>query len=76
MSRGSGFSLLEPIMTLALAVIVPTVGGSSFRYMILNNRIVTPTNKPMLDWKRLRSGVSTLSLVLHWEIISCRGLGL
>ncbi len=62
MSRGRGFSLLEPIMTLALAVIVLTVGGSSFRYMILNNRIVAPTNEPMLDRKRLRSGVQRFRL--------------
>lgn len=44
MNRHGGFTLMELLVTLAVAAIVLTIGIPSFREMILNNRMVTQTN--------------------------------
>ncbi|MBK7544080.1 MAG: GspH/FimT family pseudopilin [Candidatus Competibacter sp.] len=45
MGRNSGFTLIELIVTLALAVIVLTFGVPGFQRAIYNNRLVTVINE-------------------------------
>ena len=45
MNRRSGFTLIELMITLAVAAIVLTVGIPSFREMMRENRLATQTNE-------------------------------
>ena len=54
-TRNSGFTLIELIVTLAVAAIVLSVGIPSFRGVIMDNRLVTQSNQFVTAVKMARS---------------------
>ena len=54
-TRESGFTLLELIVTLAVAAIVLSVGVPSFRGVIMDNRLVSQSNQFITSVKMARS---------------------
>ncbi len=55
MNRKSGFTLLELILTIALATIIITIGVPSFQEIIRNNRLTTQTNDLVMALNLARS---------------------
>jgi len=54
-TRESGFTLLELIVTLAVAAIILSVGVPSFRGVIMDNRLVSQSNQFVTSVKMARS---------------------
>ncbi len=55
MRNQSGFTMIELMVTLLIAVILTTIAIPSFRSMILDNRIVTASNRFLADANLARS---------------------
>jgi len=55
MTRAGGFTLIELMITLAIAAIVLSVGVPSFRGVIMDNRLVTQANLVVTSVKLARS---------------------
>jgi type IV fimbrial biogenesis protein FimT len=55
MKKQSGFSLVELLITLAVAAIIMSVGVPSFRSMTQNNRAATQTNQLVTAFNTARS---------------------
>jgi type IV fimbrial biogenesis protein FimT len=54
-TRNSGFTLIELIVTLSIAAIVLSVGVPSFRGVIMDNRLVSQANQFVTSVKMARS---------------------
>ncbi|MGB5447443.1 MAG: GspH/FimT family pseudopilin, partial [Woeseiaceae bacterium] len=54
-TRNSGFTLLELMVTLAVAAIILSVGVPSFRGVIMDNRLVSQSNQFVTSIKMARS---------------------
>ncbi|MCP5158555.1 MAG: GspH/FimT family pseudopilin [Gammaproteobacteria bacterium] len=67
MNRNSGFTLVELIVTLAIAAIVVTVGVPSFQAMMRNNRAATHTNEFMSALNLARSE----AVKRGWRVVLC-----
>lgn len=55
MKRYKGFTLIELVVTIAIAAIVLTIGVPSFQSVILNNRLITQTNDLVTSLNLARS---------------------
>ena len=55
MTRQGGFTLLELMVTIAIAAIVLSVGVPSFRGVIMDNRLVSQANQIVTSIKIARS---------------------
>lgn len=55
MGKGDGFTLIELMVTIAIAAIVLTMGVPSFLSLIQNNRMITVTNDFVTDLNLARS---------------------
>lgn len=71
MNRQIGFTLIELMLTVAIAAILLTVGVPSFRDLILNNRIVTQTNDLLGALSLARSEAIKRGV----RVVMCRSTG-
>ena len=55
MNEKNGFTLIELMITLAVAAIVLTVGIPSFQDFVYNNRLTTQANRFVTDMALARS---------------------
>jgi len=69
MNRQRGFTLIELIITMAIAAIVLTVGVPSFQAMMRNNRAATYTNEFMSALNLARSE----AIKRGWRVVLCPG---
>ena len=69
MNRQRGFTLIELIITMALAAIVLTIGVPSFQAMMRNNRAATYTNEFMSALNLARSE----AIKRGWRVAMCPG---
>ncbi|MCB1919531.1 MAG: GspH/FimT family pseudopilin [Candidatus Competibacteraceae bacterium] len=69
MNRQRGFTLIELIITMAIAAIVLTVGVPSFQAMMRNNRAATYTNQFMSALNLARSE----AIKRGWRVVLCPG---
>jgi type IV fimbrial biogenesis protein FimT len=71
MNRQSGFTLIELIITLAIAAIVVTIGIPSFQGMMRNNRVAAHTNDFLSSLNLARS--EAIKRGVGWRVVMCPG---
>jgi len=69
MNRQRGFTLIELIITMAIAAIVVTIGVPSFQAMMRNNRAAAHTNEFMSALNLARSE----AIKRGWRVVLCPG---
>lgn len=71
MNRQHGFTLIELMITLAIAAIVLAIGVPSFQAMMRNNRVIANTNDFLSSLNLARS--EAIKRGVGWRVVLCPG---